>query len=298
MWRRRGGSGAKENFSDGVSDAAAAAQPLTSRVCYFYAYYEKNDEYKENLDYFLKNAGIECLCRPGSSLYIIINGKCTVDLTAAEEAGAKIIYRENKGYDFGAYQDVIAQDVNKYDYYFFMNSSVRGPYPAELGVGCAWVKSFIDLFTSPFALETKVKLAGVSINVLMSKPATLFNGAGSPPYTHVQSQFFVLDAEGFEFLKNAGFFSDKLDNVDMKYMVVNKEIKMSHMILANGWNINAYLSEYRNKDYREIKKNINPSAENPWPTCMTQSNTHLYFGRDIKPEDAIFYKTNKSCIAL
>jgi hypothetical protein len=295
MWRRGGGSRAVENFSGGDVAAASASAAAQPRVCYLYAYYEKNAEYKENLEYFLKNAGIGDLCRPGSSLYIIINGKCSVDLTAAEEAGAKIIRRENIGYDFGAYQDCIAQEDQTYDYYFFMNSSVRGPYPAA---GAAWVKSFIDLFTSPTAKETNVKLAGVSINVLMSKPATLFDGAGAPPYTHVQSQFFVLDREGFDFLKSAGFFADNLDKADMTYMVVNKEIKMSHMILSRGWNINAYLSEYRDKDYRKIKKNINPSAENPWPTCGTPSNAHLYFGRDIKPEDAIFYKTNKSCISL
>ena len=40
-----------------------------NNICCFYAYYEKNDLYKSNLEYFLKNAILDDV-----DYYIIING--------------------------------------------------------------------------------------------------------------------------------------------------------------------------------------------------------------------------------
>lgn len=270
----------------------------------FYAYYEKNNEYKENLAYFLENGGLYC---KNIDFYIIINGECSVDLSIIEKkSNVVIIKRPNTGYDFGAWQHCINKYIlpnsKSYDYYFFMNSSVRGPFPAEYGtIGnrCPpkWVDLFVELFISPFGTSTDVNLAGVSINMLMTKPLK-YAISRKPPYTHVQSQFFVLSKKGFNYLLDCGFFNDddilNNPNTKIEYMVINKEIKMTSIILDNGWNINAYLSEYRNRDYRTITENINPTGENPWNTCSNRSNN--YFGRDITPEDAIFFKVNVSCI--
>jgi hypothetical protein len=232
-----------------------------------------------------------------------------VDLSSVQSRpNVFIIKRENAGFDFGAWQYCIhniSHSGKTYDYYFFLNSSVRGPFPAEfgtLGGRCPpkWVDLFTELFISPFGVNTNVNLAGVSINVLMERPE-IMDKKREPPYTHVQSQFFVLSRKGFEFLMESGFFNDddilNDPNTNMEYMVVNKEIKMSSLILDNGWNINAYLSEYKNRDYRKIKKNINPTGDNPWRTCGTRKDQNPYFGRNITPEDAIFFKTNLSCVA-
>lgn len=267
--------------AEGFGEAPPAAAPKT--VC-MYAYYEKNDEYKKNLTHFLENAITDDI-----DYFIIINGQCTVELPTARK-NITIVRRENRGFDFGAWEHCIKKVLKrKYDYYVFLNSSVIGP----IGVGAnEWLPKFLELFND----GPDIKLVGTSINVLMG----LWKGyeySYPPPYTHVQSMFFVLNRQGFEFLLERGFFDDEETlnkTTDMKYMVTQKEIKMSQLILKNGWNINAILSKYRGKDYREIKDNFNPSSENPYNGAEDKPSQKNYFGGDIKPEEVIFYKTNKS----
>lgn len=260
--------------------------PQKTYVC-MYAYYEKNDEYKNNLTHFLNNA-----IHDEIDYYIIINGSCTVEIPTRKNI--TIVRRENHGFDFGAWAHCIKNVLKKkYDYYIFLNSSVIGP----IGVGSdgsppEWLQKFLDLFHD----GPDIKLVGSTINVLMNTWEEYSIGT-SPPYTHVQSMFFILNSEGFNFLLERGFFDDEETlnhTTDMKYMVYNKEIKMSQLILKNGWNINAILPKYRGKDYREITENFNPSSENPYRVSEDPPNKKNYFGEDIKPEEVIFYKTNVS----
>ena len=68
--------------------------------------------------------------------FFIINGSCSLNINKIiskkniynKLTNINIIYRDNKGYDFGAYNYVINNYNLNYDYYFFMNSSVIGPY--------------------------------------------------------------------------------------------------------------------------------------------------------------------------
>lgn len=272
-----------------MSDSIEKFQGTTNRYVCMYAYYEKNDEYKENLSYFLKYAITDSI-----DYYIIINGTCSVKIPT-DAPNITVIYRPNKGYDFGAWEycikNYIVPSNQTYDYYIFLNSSVRGPIPPSLA-GDGWLNRFLELFQN-----NNVKLAGTTINVLMESWED-YPLDYEPPYTHVQSMFFILNYEGFQFLLKEGFFDDEevLNNTtDMKYIVANKEIMMSQLILKNNWNINAMLPNYRDRDYRYIKSNFNPSSENP---CRTGDDPDKknYFGRDIYPEEVIFFKTNLSNI--
>jgi len=255
-------------------------------VC-MYAYYEKNDEYKEHLSYFLENGIIDEI-----DYYIIVNGKCTVNIP--QRKNIKVIIRENRGFDFGAWQHCIKHEIlpNKYDYYIFLNSSVRGPIGVEPPL--QWHQKFRELFDD----GPDIKIVGTTINVLMNTWKE-YPIEGSPPYTHVQTMFFMLNREGFDFLLERGFFDDEdvLNNTtDMKYMVTHKEIGMSRLILKNGWNINALVPKYRGKDYRTITKNFNPSSESPYNVSLDPPDKKCYFGEDIKPKEVIFYKTNVSSV--
>ena len=246
----------------------------TNRYVCLYAYYEKNDEYKNNLIYFLENGGI----RNDIDYYIIINGKSTIDIP--KYSNVNIIHRENKGFDFGAWQSVIKNNITKsYDYYIFINSSVKGPY----SVGNSWLEQFLVLFNK----DTNVKLVGTSINILKTSWNDLREVHGNiPPYTHVQSMFFILNNEAFNYLYKIGFFDDEQilnEKNNMPYMIVNKEIMLSQLILKNNWNINSILSHYRDIDYRVLKDNINTSGEDPY-------YTGAYFGKTIQPDEVIFYK--------
>jgi hypothetical protein len=254
-------------------------------VC-MYAYYEKNNDYKENFKYFLDNV---ILKKNDIDYYIIINGECTLELPN-ESNNIKIIRRKNAGFDFGAWSHCIKNYIKKsYDYYIFLNTSVKGPYPENI----EWLKIFLDLFKTDTG---NVKLVGTSINVLdnfeifqnsANTYKELYNYDG--PYTHVQSMFFILDKEGFDLLDREKFFDDEEElnnNKDIDYIILNKEIKMSQIILRNGYNINAILSKYKDIDYTKITKNFNPSASDPY-------NKDTYFGNTITKDEVIFFKTNR-----
>ena len=240
-------------------------------VC-MYAYYEKNNQYKENLKFFLDKAILDYI-----DYYIIINGKCTLDLP--NKKNITIIYRKNEGFDFGAWSYCVKKYIyKKYDYYIFINSSVRGPYlsnPNEI-----WLEKFLKLFSNK-----DVKLVGTSINICSYKKSYF---KYDPPYTHVQSMFFILNNEGFNFLLNKQFFDDeeKLNKLNINQVILSKEITMSQLILKNNWNINCILPKYKDYDYRLIKKNFNTSGED-------QYLKNTYFGDTIKPEEVIFFKINR-----
>ena len=240
-----------------------------------YAYYEKNEQYKENFRYFIENVVKK---RHDIDYYLIINGECTVKIPN-ELPNVVVINRENKGFDFGAYSHCVSKYITKfYDYYIFLNTSVHGPHPPD----SKWLENFIKLFNT----GKDVKLVGTSINMYYQ----LNNDNKEEFVPHVQSMFFILDHESFCYLRDdEKFFANEeyLNNVTDKFVIINeKEIGMSQKILQNGWNINSILPHYRDKDYRVLNKNINTS-------CMDPYYKHCYFGKDITREDAIFYKIER-----
>jgi hypothetical protein len=254
----------KENFEE-----------INNKYVCIYAYYEKNNDYKENLQYFL-NKGIY----DNIDYFIIVNGICTLNIP--KKTNIKVFYRENKGYDFGAWNYCVNNILNrKYDYYIFLNSSVRGPYLKNKNIN--WLEKYLKLFN-----HEDVKLVGSSINIFSNdtfENIDLFEiYKKKSPYTHIQSMFFILNNESYEYLKKNNFF--KIDYDDFKNTIAYKEIGMSQMILRNNWNINCILSKYRDYDYRIVKYNFNPSGFDPyWKNS--------YFGKSIDPYEVIFYKNNR-----
>jgi lipopolysaccharide biosynthesis protein len=211
--------------------------------------------------------------------YIVVNGPTDVKFPNH----VNVIYRENKGFDFGAYSECLEKIPKQihYNYYVFINSSVQGPYPT----GTDWFRQFKNLFSHD------TKLVGTSINIHTYSHETnaqLFKHNG--PYTHVQSMFFAMDSECFEFLKSRDFF--ECDECLTKDHVIGyKEIMMSQLVLQNGWNINCILNGYRDKDYRTIQANFNASSEKDYGDPYYVGN---YFGGTIRPEQVVFFKTNRN----
>jgi hypothetical protein len=256
-----------------------------------YSYYQKNDEYVKNLEFFLK-FGIY----PDIDYIFCINGReCSI--TIPNLPNIKIIERDNIGFDFGAYYDALKTiDTKFYEYYFFINTSVRGPFlPDNIRSNVKWTQPFIEL------LKGDVKLVGTSINIFNIKNGTaqdyanhyitkylVESGLGyNPPFPHVQSQMFLLNRESLNYLLSENFFNYSIDN-DFSKTIALREILMSLLILKNGWNINCILNKYKNLEYRKIKDDINPTSSGGdayYPGA--------YFGNSIKPYDVIFIKTNR-----
>jgi len=241
-------------------------------VC-FYSYYEKNELYKNNFVYFLNNGILDNI-----DYYIIINGPSTVNIPNKDNI--KVFQRENKGLDFGAYSHGIKRLTKSYDYYFFINTSVCGPY-----IDGDWTKPFITLFNKD------VKVVGTSINMLTNHESIddykILYGK-PPPYSHVQTMFFCIDKEYFDYLMEQDFFNEEeMNKADMKYTVMNKEVGLSQIAIKNGWNINCILSKYKDLDYRKLDKDINTTSMNYGGDPYYEG---AYFGGNIEKEEVIFFK--------
>ena len=89
---------------------------------------------------------------PNVDYIIIVNGnKCSVDF---QGYNVKVIFRENIGYDFGAYTHALEIQSRPYDYYIFMNSSVRGPFGCANDALChGWPQKFISLISDDVKLD-------------------------------------------------------------------------------------------------------------------------------------------------
>ena len=251
-------------------------KPSSPKIVLFYAYYEKNDEYKDNFKYFLKRGLLKDV-----KYYIIVNGECTVDIP--EWGNVVVLRRENKGYDFAAYAHALSKVEEEYDYYFFMNTSVKGPhYPPA--VNPRWVDYFLPLFNKD------TKLVGTSVNIYTATQHNDYNLEGlyshKAPYPHVQTMFFGIDRELFRYLEEIRFFSEvELELKKLDYLIVFKEIGLSQKVLAKGWNLNCILPGYRDLDYRVLKEDINPTSLNG-----EMYYPGRYFGKSVEPEQVIFYK--------
>ncbi len=231
------------------------------KLACIYAYYEKSSVYKENLQYFIRHG----LDAPNMDYYIVINGECTVSIPP----NVTVIQRENKGYDFGAWSHALAlYPMDEYDYVFFLNTSVRGPYRKD------WTTPFLRRFTGA------TKIVGTSINISHTDAKV------SP---HVQSMFFCLDRESLRFLKEQGFFdASSVEGKSFWEVISDKEIGMSQRLLRHGWNIDCVLSKYQGLDYRTITKDINPTSVSGDPYYVG-----AYFGGTITPKEAIFFKNTR-----
>jgi hypothetical protein len=247
-------------------------------ILVLYAYYEKDNVYKNNLEFFLRK-GIRTEC----DYVFIVNGNTTVNIP--DLPNIKILYKENEDYDFGAYNHAFNNIQKHYKYYIFMNSSVRGPFIPSY-VTMKWYEPFINM------LKDDVKLVGTTINIMTSPSefSQIFekHSGYSRPHTHIQSQFFAMDKECLDFLLSKELFSSKNYN-NFNEFIAFKEIMMSQLVLHNGWNISAIIPEYNGHDYRILQQDINFSSYNHDP-CFANS----CFGRTMHPYECIFIKTNRN----
>jgi len=250
---------------------------VSSSSCCIYNYYERDELYKNNFIYFLENGILKDV-----DYYIVIHGKSTVAIP--KEENITVFYKENKGFDFGAYGYALSKMNKDYNYYFFINSSVKGPYLKDKSK--KWTDYFIALFNKD------VKVVGTSINVYDWDFFSEFDlkkiYGHSAPFAHVQSMFFAIDHEYLTILKGMNFFNEEeLNDFGSKEKVIaHKEFGLSQHALQRKFNINCILSKYKNIDYRTVKKNFDPITNNGGDPYYKNS----YFGATIDPFEVIFFK--------
>jgi len=259
---------------------------IQNKITCLYAYYEKNELYKENFRFFLNNGILDNI-----DYYIIINGDCSIDIPSRDNI---VIYkRDNIGYDFGAYSYALDKIKNshhrEYEYYFFINGSVCGPYiRPNSDANKKWCDYFIELFNDN---DTNIKIVGTSINIYPVDNLYGYNLRElynkDVPFTHIQSMMFCIKHDYLEYLNSIDFFNEnELNKSDMAYIITHKEFGLTQHALKNGWNINSILDKYRGFDYTKIKEDFNKTSQYGDPYYI-----NAYFGGTIDKYDAIFYKS-------
>jgi hypothetical protein len=176
---------------------------------------------------------------------------------------------------------------SKYNNYVFVNSSVRGPIGITKGFD--WTKSFTGMLTND------VLLSGLTINVLPCKwlkgstqMADAYGIASWNVLPHVQSMLFATNTKGLDILRKDHIFDPVPPYATMNEVIMGREVRMSIVLLAAGWNISCLASKYRGLDYKS-----GVVREDPNPTSRMGDSFYPggYWGGTVDINELMFFKT-------
>jgi len=201
-------------------------------------------EYNNRVENFFNN----CIFQDTAVDFLIICNNKHIQLPPLPEY-VKIIKRDNVGYDFAGWSEgILTNDLYKnYERFIFANSSIIGPFLPPDFKG-----KWTDIYLNGL-LTNNVKLFGSTINNMvftLEDPTKLTITTVKPlSCSHVQSYIFSMDIETLEFLISKEIFS--LNNTAETFLnaILNKEVRMSRLIVENGWNIGCTHQLYKNVDF-------------------------------------------------
>ena len=153
-----------------------------------------------------------------------------------------VVYRENKGHDFGAWSEGLLKRKKDYDYYICVNSTAEGPFTNE---------KWTDIYTR--GLTNEIKLFGSTINCCTGPWCKQFPYWSGP---HVQTYIYSMAHETLLYLSAEGIFSLTEYTNDKIQTVFFKEIGLSKKILDKGWNIGCLMEKYKGLDFRIPHDNL------------------------------------------
>ncbi len=251
-----------------------------SKTVVLYHYYEKDNSYKDNLLHFLSFGYSKTI-----DYVVIIAGKHSLHLPSADNIS--YVFTENLNNDFGGYCYAINNvlDISEYEHFFFVNSSVRGPFLTARD-NKIWTEYFIE------QVQADTGIVGSTINILPINAEWLVSYSekyGLPEnYSHIQTACYLLPKQTLLYLINEGFYSSS-GILDKEDAIRDYEVRLSQLITRRGWNLRSLLPEYNKIDYRMPHNDINPTSDHGDP-CFKD----CYFGRSMHPYEIIFIKTNRA----
>ena len=218
----------------------------------------EDDRSRINLDFFLK---LGLTNSPKHHFNFVINSLSGGEKIPAQD-NISIIKGNNKGYDFGGYnQSLESVNLDEFDRFIFINDTCRGPFLPDYLSPETWVNIVGSLITD------KIKLVGATWN---------FSGLGDKraDNLHIQSYFFATDLQGINLLLNESIFNtigkEKTDIIEQH------EIGMSRLLLKSGFKIKPLqLSQYNGEEHGDI--------------CYNER----YYGTTLNPLEVMFIKTNR-----
>jgi len=207
--------------------------------------------------------------------FIIIVNSLDIDLSILNiPSYVEIIIRQNIGYDFAGWNQGLLDNerYKSFDKFLFINSSVAGPFINPIYIG-PWPSLFLS------KLNDQVKIFSCTIN-------NHDEYGRSDVFTHhCQSFCFALDRISLDICFENDIFKTKDSFINT---VVNCELKMSKVILENGYNIGCRMKRYDNLDFR---KSNNYPRELFIGDCMCCNS---YSDNNLHPLETIFIKTNRN----
>ena len=248
----------KESSIKGVAPKVFSLLPSEGdKVLVTYAYAEGlgngGEIDRHNLHYFIR-VGIAGLV-PGTSdpnskvdYIIVVSGwKCELCETSLKEVLIRpelkskgkdwvtLLYRENRGMDFGAYNMSITW-VNQhrptiYKYFIFINSSLRGPFMPK------WTPNtfhFTDALTQMMKDDSRIKIVGSYITCLSK---------AFEPFQRVvmESLFFCLDEDSLRWVIEDGVFNIRDKKTDIALL---GEYGLMNSVIRRGWRAESLSMRY------------------------------------------------------
>lgn len=101
---------------------------------------------------------------------------------------------------------------------------------------------------------------------------------------------YALTQQSLRYLVQKGFY-DIEKKLSKEGVICDYKIRLSQLLISNGWNIRCLLPEYNLIDYRRAHNDINPTS-----TQSDPSFAFSYFGRTVHPLETIFIKTNRDLV--
>lgn len=189
---------------------------MMNRLC-IYVTYSKENKIEEYMGYMLR-----AIREHVAALYVVCNYPQILDGAEYIESYTDgIFYRENNGYDAGAYKDMLCSmlgwdKVYQYDELVLLNDSFFGPFYD--------MKSFFDLMEN----ET-CDFWGMTRN---------FSGKTKSGYhykPHIQSYFLVFRSAVLHSAQFRNFWDDLAYPVTFEEAIINFEIKINERLNDNGF---------------------------------------------------------------
>ena len=141
-------------------------------------------------------------------------------------------------------------------------------------------------------LVDNVGLVGSCINILPRKSEiyTLYESrhGESESLSHVQTMVYAMSRNVLKYLYDEGFYAID-EKIGKEEVIRDYEVRLSRLVIRNGWNIKCLLPEYNDIDYRTAHSDINPTSNYGDPNWKFG-----YFGRTVHPFEAMFIKINRN----
>lgn len=185
-----------------------------------YSYFE-TDEAQRNLHYFLSHA-----LHARADFIFLMNGNYTVKIPS--RSNIRIIERENKCFDLGAYHEVLSanETLTNYKRFIMLNASVRGPFFPSWANHICWSDAFFD------KLDSHVKAVGITYNCAQNY------GGRVPP--HLQSMLLATDQQAMKeiLLPNLRCYGDYND------AVMGGEVQLTNWVRDAGYDVYAMMAAF------------------------------------------------------